>query len=195
MPRPADPAMRGKLIDAAARLVVSGQPLSLRRLASEVGTSTMAVYTYFGGLSELTREVRLEGFRRLGEHLAAVPVGRDPVADLVALGWGYCLNALENPDLYRVMFFETTSNIADAAAGAVTFLPVVNALERAIERGRVHCEGAWDPAVQMWSLTHGAVSLTIGGMLTAEDLLHHLEGGVRAFLVGLGDEPARADRS
>src|SRR4051794_25846152 len=99
MPRPADPAVRRRLVDAAARALVAREPLSLRRLAAEVGTSTMAVYTHFGGLDALMREVRREGFRRLSSHLAGVRVTADPVADLVSLGWAYCLNGIENPDL------------------------------------------------------------------------------------------------
>src|SRR5438045_8099919 len=99
-------------------MLVDGEAVSLRRVAAEVGTSTMAVYTYFGGVDELMSEVRREGFRRLAEHLAAVTATRDPIADVVALGWAYCLNGVENPYLYRAMFFETTADIDDAAFGA-----------------------------------------------------------------------------
>ena len=42
-----------------------------RRIAGEVGTSTMAVYTYFAGMEELRREVAREGFRRLAAYLDA----------------------------------------------------------------------------------------------------------------------------
>src|SRR2546421_1496962 len=159
MPRQADPAIRTRLIEVAAETLVRQEPLSLRRLAHDVGTSTMAVYTHFGGLDELKREVRREGFRRLADHLAEVPSTSDPIADLAALGWAYCLNAVDNPTLYRAMFFETTADLAEAAFGASTFLPVVDAVERAIAAGRVTAPSAWDPAVQLWLLAHGAVSL------------------------------------
>ena len=195
MPRPADPVVRQRLVDAAARALIAGERMSLRRLAADVGTSTMAVYTHFGGIDELMREVRREGFRRLADHLADVATTSDAVADLASLGWAYCLNGVENPDLYRAMFFETTVDIDEAAFGAATFLPVIDAVQRAIDSGRLTVPGAWDPAVQMWSLAHGALSLTLGGMLTVDDLLRHLEGGVRACLVGFGDEPRAADRS
>src|ERR1700719_4194891 len=100
-PRIADPSLRTDLIETAARLVATEgrQGLTLRRLASEVGTSTMAIYTHFGGMDELRREVRREGFARLGAHLAAVAETDDPVADLAQLGQAYFTNALENPNL------------------------------------------------------------------------------------------------
>ena len=176
-------------------MLVRQEPVSLRRLAADVGTSTMAVYTYFGGMDELMREVRREGFRRLSEHLAGVGPTADPIADLAALGWAYCVNAIENPALYRAMFFETTADLTEAAFGASTFLPVVDAVERAIAAGRITADAAWDPAVQMWMLAHGAVSLALGGMLTVEDLVHHLEGGISAALVGYGDDRRAVTRS
>jgi AcrR family transcriptional regulator len=195
MPRPADPAVRERLLDAAAGMLVRQEPLSLRRLAADVGTSTMAVYTHFGGMDELMREVRREGFQRLAEHLADVHSTSDPIADLAALGWAYCLNAVENPTLYRAMFFETTADLTEASFGASTFLPVVDAVERAIAKGRITATTPWDPAVQLWMLAHGAVSLALGGMLTVEDLVHHLEGGITIALAGYGDDPRAITRS
>src|SRR3954451_9302231 len=195
MPRPADPTVRARLLEAAAEMLVRQEPVSLRRIASDVGTSTMSVYTYFGGMDELMREVRREGFRRLAAHLAEVDVTADPIADLAALGWAYCLHAVENPTLYRAMFFETTADLAEAAFGASTFLPAVDAVERAIVLGRVTAATAWDPAVQLWLLAHGAVSMALGGMLTVEDLVHHLEGGITSSLVGYGGDRRAITRS
>src|SRR5437588_8226866 len=145
MPRPADPTVRERLLDAAAGMLVRQEPLSLRRLVADVGTSTMAVYTHFGGMDQLMREVRREAFRRLAEHLADVDTTSDPIADLAALGWAYCLNAVENPTLYRAMFFETTADLTEAAFGASTFLPVVDAVERAIAVGRITTAAARAP--------------------------------------------------
>jgi AcrR family transcriptional regulator len=47
------------LIDRAARLFSEAGPAALttRRLAAEAGTSTMAIYTHFGSMSELIREI------------------------------------------------------------------------------------------------------------------------------------------
>src|SRR3954447_19111137 len=175
-PRTPDPKVRAALIEAAAHLLADRQPLTLRRLAAEVGTSTMAIYTHFGSMPEVLREVRREGFERLARHLAAVPTTKDPVADLMALGWAYCVNAAANPDLYRVMFLETTVDASEAASSAATFLPVVTGVERCIEAGRFTSPDPWSPSVQLWALTHGLVTLALGGMLTVEEMLGHLEG-------------------
>ena len=130
-PRAPDPQVRSALIEAAARLLAEHGPDSLttRRLATEVGTSTMAVYTYFDGMEELRKEVAREGFRRLAAYLDAVPDSDDPVYDLSSLGGAYLINALNNYDLYRFMFLE---NPDDDDVGEGTFERLVRGVERAM---------------------------------------------------------------
>src|SRR6266508_3993301 len=84
----ADNGMRTALIEAAARLIATegAAGLKLRRVAEEVGTSTMAIYTYFGGMAELRRAVRQEGFARLATRAEQLGESDDSVADLAGLG-------------------------------------------------------------------------------------------------------------
>ncbi|HEY0806715.1 MAG TPA: helix-turn-helix domain-containing protein, partial [Pseudonocardiaceae bacterium] len=86
-PRRADPEISNALVDAAARLLAEEGPaaLSTRRLAAAVGTSTMAVYTHFGGMDDLVRAMVREGFARLHERMARVRATDDPVADVITL--------------------------------------------------------------------------------------------------------------
>src|SRR5882757_8642830 len=106
MPRQPDPNLRAQLVEAAARVLAEQGPaaLSTRRIATEVGTSTMAVYTYFGSMADLVRAVVKEGFARLAKHLDQVATTDDPLADLSNLGQAYRQNAIDNPHLYTVMF-------------------------------------------------------------------------------------------
>ena len=119
-PKTADPAVRTALLEGAARLIATegSAGLTLRRLADDVGTSTMAVYTHFGGMQNLRQEVRREGFARLRAHLEAVHPTGDPVADLGRLGWAYHDNALENPNLYRAMFMDHPEPAGPTASGS-----------------------------------------------------------------------------
>src|SRR5690242_10335956 len=105
-PRPAPAAARLARIGASARLISEqgAAALTLRGVAADVGTSTMAVYTHFGGMEELRRAVRSEAFSGLARGLDAVASTRDPVADLAAMGWAYYEYAVANPHLYRTMF-------------------------------------------------------------------------------------------
>ena len=73
VPRTADPEVRAALTDAAARLLGEEGPAAMttRRLATEAGTTTTAVYTHFGGKEDLVRAIVWEGFDRLTAHLSA----------------------------------------------------------------------------------------------------------------------------
>jgi AcrR family transcriptional regulator len=120
MSRAADPTVRAALVETAAQILATDGPgkLTLRRLTRDVGTSTMAVYTHFGGMEQLRIAICTEGFRRLGAHLGSVPRTDDPVADLVALGAAYVTNARENPNLYRAMFLDRLPGLAPMTAGS-----------------------------------------------------------------------------
>jgi AcrR family transcriptional regulator len=78
-PRRQDPSNRAALVNAAARLIATGGPrsLSARRLTEATGTSAKAVYTYFGSMNGIVREIIRDGFERVknvarGDGLATV---------------------------------------------------------------------------------------------------------------------------
>lgn len=178
--------VRRRLLDAAARLIseqgMAG--LSVRRLATEVGTSTMAVYTYFGGLPELVRAVVAEGFARLAQHLADVPHTDNPTDDLLGLAWAYRANALDNPQMYAVMFGSASLGSDGPSAenrddGRYTFDVLVSATQRVIESGVFRREDPEQVAAQLWSALHGYVMLELAGYFAAE------QDAVNAVLVPL----------
>lgn len=208
-PKTADPAVRTALLETAARLIATegSAGLTLRRLADEVGTSTMAIYTHFGGMQNLRQEVRREGFARLRAHLEAVEASDDPVADLTRLGWAYRDNARENPNLYRAMFMDQAGPSGDAppaydgpaesAIGLDTFHLLVAGVQRCLDAGRFR--GPADPyalALQLWAMAHGVIALELSGLLDAGQTEATLEAGWLNLRVAFGDgvEPAARDR-
>ena len=76
--------VRAALIAATAKRLAEGGPdqVSVRAVAADIGTSTMAVYTHFGSKAELLRAVTVEGFRRFAARLAELEPTGDPVADI-----------------------------------------------------------------------------------------------------------------
>ena len=173
---------RERLLAAALRLLAEAGPeaLQARRLAAEVGMSTMALYTHFGGLPQLITEVIREGFLRFGRRLQQVPRGNDPVADLFTLGLAYRDWALENPQLYRLMFGVTApggrhtgtdpvgSTVANPLPEAqAAFAQLVDAVTRIIEAGGPGEEEPASAANQIWSAVHGYVLLEIAGFFSA----------------------------
>lgn len=196
-PRPASPAARDQLIEVAARILAEEGPraLTVRRAAAEIGTSTMAIYTQFGNMEELRRAVRVEGFRRLAENMATVPPMRDPVAEIAATGFAYCLTAISNPNLYRAMFDEAPIDDVVAAAGAPTFGRLIDAVDRAIAAGRFRRADSGVLARRFWAMTHGVITLEIAGLVATDDAIADLVAMATHICAGCGDDPAAASRS
>jgi AcrR family transcriptional regulator len=198
-----DPRVRATLIDIGARLLAEEGPqaLSTRRIAAEAGTSTMAVYTYFGGMNGLVREMVHEGFARLNHHLSGVARTDDPVADMVLLGRAYRHNAVANAHLYAVMFggsslagFSLTEQ--DRRHGRYNLVGVAECADRCIAARRFRPGDPTLVAHQMWFAVHGIVSLELGGYLiepwTADRCF---EAQLVGLMVGVGDTLETATRS
>jgi len=187
---PADADLRQRLLEAAALLLGEEGPgaLSTRRLAQEAGTSTMAVYTHFGGMPALVREVVAEGFVRLEARVGAVPTTDDTLADLRALTAAYRANALANPHLYAVMFGSASLggyrlHDDERAVGLVAFGQLVTGIERAMDAGALRRGDPASAAGQVWTAVHGYVMLELAGFnhvvddpehQLLEPLLNHL---------------------
>jgi AcrR family transcriptional regulator len=196
-PRTADPAVRSALIEAAASLVVreGSDALTLRRLAAEVGTSTMAIYTHFGGMDQLRRAVRREAFARLAARLDEVEHTRDPVADMLMFGWAYYTNAADNPDLYRVMFMEQPVDAEDAVVGLDTFERLIAAVDRCLQAGRFTSGDATTLATQLWAAEHGVVSLFLAAIVSRIEALDTILGTVVNLFKAYGDNQRAISRS
>ncbi|WP_133826248.1 TetR/AcrR family transcriptional regulator [Actinomycetospora succinea] len=194
MPRPPDPAVRTALIEQAAAMLVAREPVTLRALATRVGTSTMAVYTHFDGMTGLWGAVRQEGFARLARRLADVAATDDPVRDLAALGAAYAANAIEHPALYRAMF-DAAADLPDPESAGAAFGVLVAAAGRALEAGRFRDVDPAAVATRQWASGHGLLLLVISGVLPREALDEHVPALLTAIFSAAGDDPGRCAAS
>ena len=194
----APPIRERMLASALTVLAAEGQSaVTARRLAAETGVSTMAVYTHFGGMDGVWREVLAEGCRRLVAGFDEVGVTSDPVADVAAFGAVYVRAGLTEPELYRAMF-------ADPRLSEITDVLADEALDRLVGAvGRcvgVRLDDLDEPTVtgvayQFWILWHGAVSLALVGMLRPKQVRRTVTEGMIGLCTGHGDTPERAVRS
>ena len=172
---------REQLIETAARILAEDGlgGLSTRRLANELGVSTMVVYTRFGSMPELMDAVISEGFDRQAVRLDAVEETRNARTDLVELAVAYRANALANPHLYSIMYAGNGEPQHRAEQAKETFDLLTAAVTRAGE-----------PAVlaeQIWSVVHGAVSLELAGMAGSPDrAAQALRASIKRLVSGKG---------
>ncbi|MBB4685267.1 TetR/AcrR family transcriptional regulator [Amycolatopsis jiangsuensis] len=194
-PRPRDPALRANVLATAARLLAEEGPsaLSTRRLARELGVSTAAVYTYFGSIEQLRREVRLDGFARLEAQLDALGSPLDPVAGLSAVVLAFFEFGMRRPHLYRAMFLDRP--LEEDTAGEPTFTRLADLVRRGTDSGRfgaVPADQIELCAAQVWSAPHGMVTMVLSGALPADAARAVLEDMVVRLAVGYGDDRDQA---
>ncbi|GAA1882631.1 TetR/AcrR family transcriptional regulator [Williamsia serinedens] len=163
----------GRLVDEAARILAESGPaaLSVRKIATAAGTSTMAVYTHFGGKDTLLSALYREGFRRLGARLGAVGPG-EPMEALLTTGRAYRDAALASPHLYALMFGPPPAGLVltddDRAAADTTFRPLVDRVADAVDAGLL--TGDVDRiASHLWVVAHGMVGLELSGRAFHDD--------------------------
>lgn len=210
-------SVRDEMLHAAVGLLDEHGPdaLQARRVAGAAGTSTMALYTHFGGMRGLIAGVAEEGLRQFDAALT-VPETDDPVADLFAVGAAYRRYAIERPHMYRLMFGSTSAHGINAPAGNVltltvaeieqhipSFAHVVRAVRRSMLAGRINVGSVDDDgtvvatAAQFWALVHGFVMLELAGFYGEDGAaVAPVLGSLTAnFLVALGDSPERVRKS
>lgn len=169
--------------------------VSLRSVVAGTGESTMAVYTYFGGMAGLLGAVRQEGFGRLATRLATLQITDDAVADIAAAGAAYTAVARQTPELYTVMF-DGSLPLPDAQAADATLESFVGAVRRAVDSGRFDADlDAARFANEVWMLGHGACMLLVNGVMPFAQIEPIVTAGLVHLYEAAGDERELVSRS
>lgn len=161
--------LRLALIDAARLLIKEreGNDFSLSDACRRAGVSTAAPYRHFSDKTEIINEVVATGFVDMANRVRAAagafaPGARDRI---IAVGQVYLAFAIGEPALFRMMFSQKP-NLSDddivTLQGKACFAYV---MQEVIDHCAFHhVEGdAQMIALQLWTLVHGAASLTIDG--------------------------------
>ncbi len=155
-------SLRQDLLAVTADLVDRTGParVTMRDVAAAAGTSTTAVYSLFGGKSELLTAVVEDGFRSFGESQVAAADG-----GLQGLGVAYRAWALEHQALYRLMFGGVLAAYVecrpdpDVALNAMQ--PLMDAVASAQSAGTLLEAPVELVAAAIWGQVHGLVSLEL----------------------------------
>lgn len=183
-----DRGTRDRTLDAAAQLLRDEGPaaLTVRRIATAAGLSTMAIYHHFGGKDGLVEALYVDGFRALEEALAAVPRTEDPVADVEALALAYREVAMRRPGYYEVMFgrpfpgFEPSPEARERAMRP--WRAFTDSLERCEAAGLLTTPAS-DAALLLWASGHGLLMLQLAGnALASDDTDRLVRAGLRSLL-------------
>ncbi|SDG13552.1 DNA-binding transcriptional regulator, AcrR family [Sinosporangium album] len=168
--------LRTRLLEVAGNLLLTQGPdsLSMRRIATEAGCSTTVIYTMFGSKEGLAEALYLDGFERFRRRMEAVPVRKDPLEYLVALGPAYREACLDEPGYYSLMFeraipgFEPSERARTLARAALNILDRV--IADCISAGYIVPTQPRKIADALWAAAQGAISLERAGHLRGSDV-------------------------
>jgi AcrR family transcriptional regulator len=165
------------LLDAAHRLLEDhgSDALTVRRIATEAGMSTMNVYSRFGGKDGVIDVLYIDGFKRLFAALDDVPSTNDARHDLLESARAYRHFAIANPTYYRIMFRSAIHEFTpseEATELALSGLEVfVDRIVAGQQRGDLTAgpqHQAQEVAAFLWATCHGLVSLELNGVANAQ---------------------------
>ena len=93
------------LQSAKALFVEKGiEKTTIRNIADKINYSIGTVYVYFQDKNAILHALHSLGFRQYSDRQLALQYITDPMERLIARGRDYIMFALENPDMYDLMF-------------------------------------------------------------------------------------------
>ena len=164
--------LRDRFVAAGLNILQADGPaeLTVRRVAEAAGSSTMGIYSCFGGRAGMLDAIYSRGFELLRDALAAAPTGitaADPSTKrILALARTYRRFALANPSLYALMFerplpdFDPSPQLR-AQALELTFKLLVAEVGAAAEYGLITTTDPTRTAYLLWTAIHGMVSIEL----------------------------------
>ena len=165
--RPAATPLNDRLVDATLQLLRDEIPseLTVRRIATAAGTTTMALYTGFGSRDRLLDVVYARGFEQLRDRMAPAAQVADPAEAVLELLASYRAFALANPGLYGLLFERVLPGFDPSPEVRSTALDTTFGL-LTTQAGRLLGVDAQETTARelgymLWALTHGLVSLEL----------------------------------
>lgn len=153
--------------------------LSLRKVAREAGVSHSAPYAHFKDKQALIAAISMEGFRQLLSNLETVEkeYAHAPEQLLVEAGWIYMQFAMQESDIFRVMFsgiLEKEKEYPDLQEVIQkTFQTVVRVVIACQTAGILKNENTPLTAMTIWSQIHGLICLYLDGQISHTILDEH----------------------
>ncbi len=173
--------LRQQLITATRALVEEKGPdgFSVSEACRAAGVSTAAPYKHFQDRTEILQAVALEGYGEMTAGFRHALVGQTPgtVEAIAAVGTAYVTYAIENPEVFRMMFAFKDKSEAMEVSGMACYGVVLEQI--ALWSGKTEIdEEVLKLGFPLWTFVHGLSFLTIDGkatpdkaMVSTEDLV------------------------
>ena len=165
--------VRTSILEASIALMNEGGlgALSMREVARRAGVSHQAPYHYFADREAILAELAGDGFNRLYDYMvSAIGLARPKMGDKNrAMGEAYIRFALNNPEVFRLMFRVEMCDLSrypEAKVNADKCFQLVAAtlgVNASLDSDKTSPDMA--PVIASWSLAHGLATLMLEGKL------------------------------
>ena len=164
--------------------------LSLRKVARKAGVSHSAPYAHYADKQALIAAISTEGFHRLYLQLnqATQLFANDPRQQIIACGRAYIQFALDEKDIFKIMFsgiLEKEKDYPDfVEISQMTFEFLVGVVNSCQAAGVLRPAVPDLMAVTIWAQVHGLVSLALEGQISHTVLDVYQLDGILLFALG-----------
>jgi len=163
-------ALKSLILKGAKKLFLERgiEQTTIRNIADEIDYSVGTVYVYFKDKNAILHDLHSIGFQELGGYFKELFAIKDPMERLQKMGFMYIKFALENPEMYDLMFnlkapmeFLEKSENENWNEGANTFNYVKKTIEECINKRHFKGHNVEPLSFMIWSLVHGMCCLEI----------------------------------
>jgi AcrR family transcriptional regulator len=161
-----------RIANTARRLLDRGgaEAVTMRRVASAVGITAMAVYRHYPDRDGLLNAVTDKGFEELAVHLATILLSGSFEERLSKMAEIYLDHALKNPRLFELMFLKPRHGARkyprDFVAGtSPTASLMAEVIREGMQNGYFRKDNEWEIVFEMGALSHGLIMLFLGGRM------------------------------
>jgi AcrR family transcriptional regulator len=161
--------MRKLILEAAQKLFLTYgfEKVSIRNIADEIEYSPATIYLYYKDKNELFFALHQKAFLKLIDEFAPIASIENPMDKLIEMGRIYLRFAIENPELYDLMFIMTAPIETLACRedvwedGHQAFALVQQVVQECINAGEIHHTNAEEATLMIWSTVHGLAALRL----------------------------------
>jgi AcrR family transcriptional regulator len=160
--------LKSLILQAARKLFVEKgiDQTTIRNIASEIEYSVGTVYVYYKDKNDILHDLHTHGFKQLGGEMKILFNVADPMERLKALGRVYLQFAMDNPDMYDLMFsmrspmdFLESIHQEEWNEGKGTFDLLRSTVSQCMKNGHFEGHHLEPLSFAIWSTVHGMASL------------------------------------
>lgn len=166
--------LKALILSAAKKLFIENgiERTTIRNIADEIDYSVGTVYVYYKDKNAILYDINSAGFHLLREQMIAGLTVEDPMEQLRTVAKIYIRFAIENKELYDLMFImkapmEYLSCEDDSerewCEGEAAFSFLMNAVEKCQATGFFKNQDIESVALLLWAEVHGLCSLYVKG--------------------------------